>query len=190
MPLVPATVSFPEPGTYIRSWKDSEKRYVFMRLVSRQYPLIYPRRIASLASGAKSSSPLLLREVRPSAAKRHRYMAYIGVRPGAFYYFRYPSTDELGRWDEAITEIDRDSTGYITYEESPIDAPTFQIWLEPETILAVDALNVSSRTITPEIKIIAARYVVLEEKDLDSMTLDRLRNEDLSSIQVNFSGSN
>lgn len=188
MAYLPATVTFPEPGTYVRYWDQVEKRYKFLRLVERDFPYVYPRRLSTVAPGGKTSR-LQLREIRADKVKKHRYMAYVGVQPGAYYYIFNPYDVENLRWDEQIDDIDRDMTGWISYEESPYDAPTKFFWVQPQQFPAVEAINVHSASINPEIIVIAAKYQVLEESDLDPVTLEKLRTEVISSIQISFGGS-
>jgi len=187
VPLLPSTVAFPEPGQYVRYWNNTEHRYVYERLVERAFPLMYPRRLGSVAPGGKTAL-LQLREIDPSATLKHRYMAYIGVRPGALYYLNHPYDVEQLRWDVGIQEIDRDSTGWISYEESPYDAPTKYIWIRPAGFPGVTAINIESQVSTPEILIVAAKYLVLEEKDLEQEVLDRLRHDMLASLYISFGG--
>lgn len=187
MPLLPATVRFPEPGSYARFWDADLRRYLFLRLVDREYPLKYPRRLPSVATGAKTSLTIF-RETNPSAIKKHIYNAYIGVKPGALFTIYHPSDVKLLSWDESIVEISIDLTASISWEESPYEAPTKSIWMRHDKFPAFEALNVTERVIVPELIIVAAKYLIQEEEDLDRATVDNLRSGNVPSLHINFGG--
>ena len=55
MGLLPPTVTFPVPDTYVKYWDYSQRNWRYLHLVERDLPLVYDKRIASVAPGSKSS---------------------------------------------------------------------------------------------------------------------------------------
>ena len=181
------TPSFPEPGVYVRYWDQTAKEFKFIRLMERSGPLKYPRRLPQLTAGSKGDTTTF-DELNPSETKKHRYMAYVGVRPGFQYYLWHPYDVKLLKWDEDITDITEDDTANLTYEESPYEAPTKFIWIQRDRYPALQARNVSGKTGTPEVIFIAMLYIVLEDKDLDADTKAKLRAGQIPSIPISFGG--
>lgn len=185
--------SFPEPGSYLRYWDIGSHRTQFLELVDKRGPLTYNRRLGSLASGA-SSSLITLPDLEPDRRLSHRYMVYIGVKPGAFLRLWHPYDFEQYNWDKAPQDISRDVTRKITYRESPAEKPTISFWVEPGRYPGVIAVNVMERTIIPEVVFVAAKYRVKEENPpipenaIDQATLDQLRTGAIPSMPVYFGG--
>ena len=187
MAFLPSQLAFPEPGRYLRFFSAQNREIAYLRLMEREFPLLYPRRLGSVAPGGRTSL-MVLSELNPGEDKSHRFMAYGGVRPGAFYYLFHPYDSQRLQWDERVTQIDRESTGRITYEESPYDVPTVSIWIDHDRYPGIDAINTMNRSSIPEILIVAAKYRVLEQKDILPETLELLKKGIISSLPVSFGG--
>ncbi len=188
MPYLPSTVSFPEPGTFVRYWDKQAKQYKFQRLVDRRFPYVYPRRLQSVAPGS-TSNLLQLREIDPAENTDHRYMAYIGVKGGHKVQVFHPFDVRLLQWDESITEIDLDQTAFIDYQSSPYEAPSFFIWVEPQKFPAFKAINVTNKTGSAEIIIMAAVYSIQGEDKIQPEILDALKQDKILSLPINYGGT-
>ena len=178
---------FPEPGSYVRYFDQVAKEFKFLRLMERTGPLRYPRRLVSVAANSKGDEQVF-KELNPSETKKHRYMAYLGVKPGFQYYLRHPYDILVLKWDEDITEITEDDTRHITYEESPYEAPTKFIWIERDRYPSIQARNIQGVASHPEVIWIANVYVVVEDKDLDADVKSKLRAGTVPSIPISFGG--
>ena len=187
MPLLPPVLSFPEPGQYVRYWDTVKKQVMYERLVERQLPLVYPRRLGNVAPGS-TTSIFSFSELNPSKEKKHRYYAFIGVQPGALYRLYHPYSVRVLRWDENVTLITEALTGTLEYEDSPYDAPAVGIWIVRDQYPAVDALNTSWQTHNPSVKWVAARYLVKGNDELPSDVLQALDTGALPAIPVNAGG--
>ena len=187
MPLHSQCLYIPEPGTYIRYWHQPTRAFLYMRLVEVDYPLRYPRRLTSIGVGGKTN-PISFRDLNPSKEKKHRYLAYLGVRDGALYYVYHPSEIQKLKFDQKPLDIEDDQTGFITYKDSPYDAPRFHIWIEPDRYPAVQALNVTDKTMIPEILWTCAVYNVQEQSDLPSDVLSGLMAGQIPSMPISFGG--
>lgn len=187
MGLLPPQLSFPEPGTFLRYVSSVTRQVEYLRLMEREAPLVYPRRLSSTDPGG-DSSVLILDELDPSKAKQHRYMAYIGVAPGALYTIWHPYSSKRLEWDEAIDQIDKELAANLTWEESPIEAPTFAVWIEPSGYPAVQARNILSVTSHPGVRVQAAKYSVVEQSELPPDVVKALREGVIRSIPVSFGG--
>ena len=115
-------------------------------------------------------------------------MTYLGVKPGFNYYLWHPYDIKTLKWDESITEIDEDTVGNISYEESPYEAPTKILWIEHDRYPMVQAKNLTGKTANPEVIFIAMLYVVQEHEDIDSDTLAKLRAGAIESMPIWFGG--
>lgn len=189
MAFLPVAVAFPEPGQYCRYRDYSKKETRYLYLDERSFPLRFPRRIPSTAPGATSPTVLLM-ELDPDKTKKHRYMAYIGVRPGALYQLWHPADVQQFVWDNAqlTSGLERDPTVSFTYQESPYESPSLFIWIEPNRTPAIRGINTMQFTTALEIIIIAAKYVVREQDDLDPTIIARLREGSIPSIPISFGG--
>lgn len=187
MGLLPPQLSFPEPDTYLRFYSSTTRAVEYLRLMEREAPLIYPRRLSATDPGGDSST-LVLAELDPSEAKKHRYMAYIGVAWGALYSLFHPYSSKRLEWDESVVEIDKEQTAIITWEESPLEAPTVSVWVEPGGYPAVQARNLLDVSSHPAIQVMAAKYSVKEMKDLTTQEIQALRQGVIVSIPVSFGG--
>lgn len=188
MPLVPVSAGFPASGTYLRYMDSAVKQYRFMRLMERQLPLLYPRRLGSVASGS-TTSDVSLDELNPSKEKKHRYLVYMGVGPGARYYVWHPFDVKILKWDETpIEDVAPDLTAHLTYEESPLDAPTFPMWIEPDRYPLINAKNISDHTIVPEVFFLGCKYVVKLQEDLSQVELAELQQEKRPYLPISFGG--
>lgn len=188
MPLIPESVTFPEPGKYVKYWDFTAKSFKYLRLLQYEYPLRYPYRLGSVSVGGKTTT-VSFRDLNPSADKKHRYLAYLGVHPGALYYIWHPYNYLTRKWDENPTQfIADDLTGAITFEQSPKEAPTLGLWIEHDRYPAVQALNLMDRTSVPEVLWIAAKYAVDEHADIPAATRMALDAGAIPSIPISFGG--
>ncbi len=188
MPLVPESVVFPAPGTYVKYWDFTKKTFQYLRLLQYEFPLRYPRRLGSVAVGGKTDT-ISFRDLNPSDDKNHRYLAYLGVRPGALYYVWHPFNYLTRKWDENPTVfIQDDLTGALTAEQSPIEAPTLGLWIEHDRYPAVQALNIMDRATVPEVLWIAAKYHVQLHSEIPAHTLLHLQTEAIPSMPISFGG--
>lgn len=162
MAYLPPSVTFPIPGEFLRYYDMSAKRTKVLQLADVRAPLVYPIRLGSVAPGA-TTGLTLLQDLNPSRQLSHRYMAFIGVRPGAYYRLKHPADFEQYQFDSRPQFQTFDMTRRISYMESPYDRPTVSIWIEPDRTPAVEAINCLSRNSSPEIMVIVAKYRVLEE---------------------------
>ena len=69
-----------------------------------------------------------------------------------------------------------------------MDAPTFSIWIQPEQFPGVEAINLTRASITPEIKVVAAKYLVQEQGEFQPAVLEALMLERIASRPVVFGG--
>ena len=185
MPIIP---KFPEPGTYCRFYDLTEKVYKYLRLLEVEAPLKYPYRFASLSAGSKRSEAFVFDELNPSDAKKHRFCAYIGVKPGVKLFIWHPYDQKVLKWDEDIEDVSDDDVANIEYEESPYDAPQKSIWIEHDRYPGVLPKNVSNKAMCPEIIFIAAKYLVKEHRELSVETIGKLEEGVIPSIPITFGG--
>jgi hypothetical protein len=187
MGLLPPQLSFPEPGTYLRYYSATTREMEFLRLMEREAPLIYPRRLSATDPGGDTAT-LILDEVNPSRSKKHRYMAYIGVAPGALYTIYHPYSSKRLEWDISVVEIDKEQTAALRWEESPYEAATFFVWIEPDGHPAVQARNLLDVSSHPAVLVTAAKYAVKEMSDLSPEEKKALLQGVISCIPVSFGG--
>lgn len=197
--------SFAEPSSYIRyvgpviahaSQRSpeggSETKLRFIRLNAREAPLKYPFRFASVAPGARSAAQNFGDlELLPS----HIAQVFVGVSIGGRARIFHPFDERVLRWDQAtMDDITEDDTGNLEYEDSPIDEPSFEMWLAPTEnfVPGIDVVNVLStprRTMDIQVLFVAAKYTyefVTQERDPE--THDKLRKFQIPSRQVTFGG--
>ncbi len=178
---------FPEPGSYVKYYDTKVKAYKFLRLMWKRAPYVYPRRLPSISATTKGD-PVTFKEINPSHDKRHRYLVYLGVKPGFLYYLWHPYDVLNLKWDEQLTEIDEDLASVIDYESSPYEYPTKSIALEHDRYPSIKAKNISGETKTPEIIWMGALYVVKEHSELSVDEISRLDNGILRSYPWDFGG--
>lgn len=187
---LPSTVQFPEPGTYVRWFDLTERQFKYGRLLERAFPLVYPRRLGSLAAGAQYTNDSIFKDLNPSSAKKHRYLAYLGVSDGARFYVLHPFDVATLRWDkDPPDDIDALDVGWISAQGSPLYAPTFSIWIEPDRYPAINALNMTSTTMSPSVIWWAARYLFQEEEELQPTVLQQLLAGQLPWVPISFGGA-
>lgn len=179
---------FPEPGSYVKYFDIDAKEYKFLRLMWSWKPFVYPFRLPEVSAGSKGDAKNF-DELNPSDKKRHRYLAYLGVKPGFLYYLWHPYDVKSLKWDEDITDIDEDLVARISYEESPYEYPTKHIAIEHDRYPALEAKNISGETKTPEVIWIASLYVVKEQNELSADELAKLQSGQLRSYPWEFGGS-
>ena len=179
---------FPEPGSYIRYYDAVARQVRYRRLLWRRDPLKYPRRILALSSGSKRSSGLVLDELNPSETKEHLYLAYIGVKPGFLFYIYHPYDIKVLKWDEDVTDIDEDRVANISYAQSPYEYPTYHIGIDRDRYPAIQPYNVTNRTMTPEIMVLAALYKFVPHAKLSDDERNRLESGALRSHPWDFGG--
>ncbi len=178
---------FPNPGAYIRYFDFAARQYRYRKLLWRRDPLKYPKRLPSLAAGAKGDT-VTFDEIEPSKDKKHIYLAYLGVSPGFMFYLWHPYDIKTLKWDEEINNINEDLCANIQYEQSPIEFPTKAIGIETARYPAVSAYNVSGETKTPEIIWIASLYIVKEHTDLTQEEISKLESGVIPSFPWDFGG--
>jgi len=184
---MPFTPWFPEPGSYIKYFDSRVKEYRFRRLMWRRDPMRYPQRFSSVASGSRATS-ITFDEMNPSETRKHIYLAYLGVKPGFLYYLWHPYDIKNLKWDEDIKRITEDLVACIDYESSPYEYPTKMIGIEHDRYPAVEPLNISGETKTPEVIWIASLYVVKEQSELSQDELTKLQSGALRSHPMDFGG--
>lgn len=79
--------------------------------------------------------------------------------------------------------------GKLTSEESPIDAPAYAVWIAPDLYPAVNALNVSDRTINPLVLWVAAKYAIREQAVFSAQDKVDLAGGKYETLPVNFGTS-
>lgn len=187
MTMSPPTVFFPEPNTYVRFWDPDKKATQYEELLNRNYPYNYPRRLQSVSPGGKTAL-LQFKELNPAAGKNHRYLAYLGLQPGALYYLYHPYNYKTLKWDESITVIEDDLTGTILPQQSPYNSPRKAIWITPDRWPAVEAMNVTDRNSVPAVIFVAARYLVRPHSEIPTVTLRQLELGSIHSYPVDAGG--
>lgn len=188
MPYMPW---FPDPGTFIRYLDTSGGPAVvkYRKLVWRRDPFKYPRRFAAVAPGA-SGTAITFDELNPSDAKKHIYLAYLGVSPGFLFCLWHPYDVKNLKWDEDITDINEDLTAHITHEESPYEYPTKAIGIDHDRYPAVQPnQNISGLAKTPAVIWIASLYNVKEHKELTDEELSKLESGAIRSYPWDFGGT-
>ena len=176
---------FPQPGTYCRYYDLTAKLYRYLRLMEMDAPLKYPYRFPSLSPGSKLSDTVNFDELNPSDSKKHRYCAFLGVKPGIKLYIWHPYDMKVMQFDEHIEDISEDNVANIEYDESPYDAPQKCLWIEHDRYPGVLPKNVSTKTLCPEIIFLVANYVV---KDITADEIGKLERGELPLLPISFGG--
>jgi len=176
---------FPDPGSYVKYYDVVAKGYKYLRLMWSRKPYIYPYRLPRLDATIKGNT-VVFDEINPSSDKKHRYLVYLGVKPGFLFYLWHPYDIKSLKWDEKIEDVEEDLVARISYEESPYEFPTKHIALEHDRYPALQAKNISGETKTPEIIWVGALYVVKEHSDLTPDEISRLENGTLRSYPWDF----
>lgn len=184
MPYLPW---FPEPGSYVRYFDVETKTYKYLRLMWRRLPYIYPFRMDQLAAHTKGDIETF-DEINPSATKKHRYLVYLGVKPGFLYYLWHPYDVKSLKWDEKVDDIAEDHVARVSYEESPYEYPTKHIALEHDRYPGLEAKNICGETKTPAVIWVGALYLVREHKDLSRDEIAKLEADVLKSYPWDFGG--
>lgn len=188
MPSFPINkVNFPEPGEFVRFWDNTDKRYIFRKLIERNMPLVYPRRLGSVAPGV-TTNIRIFPDLEPSKTKQHIYKAYLGVKPGFMYYLNHPFSWQLLDFDVAVADIATGFARALTYEEAPYDAPAVELWTDRDKYPAITATNITNKTIVAEVVFILAKYSYLKEDEFPADILDALKNSRYPSTYINFGG--
>ena len=194
MALLPPGEAFPKPGSYLRYWDGTSRRVKYLYVRDMRGPLVYPRRLGSVAAGG-ASSKVRFQDLNMSQALNHRAKVYVGFRPGALYRVSQPVATEQLDWDENPVDIDKDLTRVLTYHLSPYDAPTFSVWIAPQNFIGIEGLNITDQALVPEVMIVAAKYWVLDEDreavelKIPEEVLGQLRKGLLPSIPISFGGT-
>lgn len=186
MPLPPARELIPEAGTYLRYWNQRDKQWSFLQLVDQEGPIVYPRRMSSLAVAARSTSVVTFRDLNPSADKAHRYLLFLGVSPGFLYRVFQPFDTQRLMTDVRPQDVNIDVTGNLTYQESPYDAPRYSMWVEPDRFPAIDALNIQDVSGVPAWIAMTYKFKVLVQGELSSELIGQLQSGQIASKPVNF----
>lgn len=197
---------FSEPGTYKRylganilNDQDPTVKIRYILLQERVYPLKYPFQFTStqaapIAAGAKTD-PFTFRDLDPKPG--HVYETFLGLTPGARYQLSHPFDIRQLKWDEKIQDITEDYTANLEYDESPIDAPTFRIWIPQgkryPSIVAqniTDSLYQGGSSISPEVLWIAAKWRVVEanERNTPPALWAQLQTDTRMSEPITFGG--
>ena len=189
---------FEEPGYYIRYYgaridkpaEEPEKKFRYIHLLEREGPLKYPYTFASVAVGSKTDA-FTFKELDPST--EHIYQAYLGVVPGVQVYVWHRYDEKILKWDEKIEDINEDDVANITQDESPYDAPSFEIWIAPgKRYPALVCKNVTDRlyqggaSIKPKIIWIVSKFTF--EHVIDPELLDKLVKQKIPSEPITFGG--
>jgi len=204
---MPRTPKFAPPSSYIRyvgpvlghaaqrsSGEGSEEQLRFIRLNAREgvlkYPYRFPFQAPATQSAAQSFSDL---EMSP----KHIAQVYFGISVGARARFYHPLDERLLKWDQpTLTLIQERDTGNIEYEDSPIEAPSFNFWLAPTEnfVPAFDVENILSdirplRTIDVQVLFLAMKYTYeFVTRKSDAETFEKLLRHQIPSRFVSFGG--
>ncbi len=201
MPRLPP---FAEPSTYLRAIAPKEGQFnateivgskvVFIRLGPREGPLKYQWDFGALAAGVRSS----LKAFGDFQLKdNHIAQVYMGITPGARARFYPPLDLRLLEWDDPSLDIQKDDTGNIEYEDSPVDDPRFNFWLAPglSFVPAADVQNtlsdvVPARSINIQLYFLAALYQFeFVDKEKEPEIWDKLSKFQIPSKFVTFGGA-
>ena len=186
---LPSSVQFPEPRTYVRWFDLTLREFQYGRLLERAFPLVYPFRLDELAPGQKLINNATFKDLNPSAAKKHRYLAYLGLSDGFRFYVWHPFDVKTLKWDEdPPDDVPADDTAWISAQQSPMYAPTFSIWIEPDRYPALNALNMTDKTATPSVKWWAARYLFQTQEELTPTQMQQLLSGQQAWVPISFGG--
>lgn len=187
MPILPPAITWPAPGSFVSYWSTELRRPVYMELIDRRVPLVYPRRLASVAPGNKTDL-FVLDELDPAVSKRHIYALLIGCYPESLVHLWHPYDVKHGAWDQRITSINENLVATISYAESPHDAPTKSIWVLPDRYPGIEVRNVGRQTAMQRVFIIGAEYSVVFDDELSSDTKNGLQSGAIPSLPVDVGG--
>ena len=177
----------PQPDSYLRKWSPTRRQTEFLRLTARRGPLVYPRRYPSVAPGALGAE-IVYDELDPSVAKNHIYCAYLGLCKGFLFELWHPYDVKQLSWDEDISDIDEDLTAVLCYEDSPLETPTYPVWIQHNRYPMLRPRNISGETKNPELLWIAYVYGVIPQERLTERELSSLRNGTLRSHWIDCGG--
>lgn len=187
MGLLPPTASFPESDSYVKYWDYSLRSWRYLHLVERDLPLVYDKRIASVAPGSKSSLAIL-DELDPSEDKHHVYKFYLGVYPETWVHLFHPFDVKMLMFDERISNINENTVAVIRNEESPSDAPTKSFWVIHERYPGVEVRNVGRRTFTVGVRLLGAKYRVEYDEEISADTKNKLTSGEVPSLPIGVGG--
>lgn len=203
MPILPR---FSEPNTYVRYFgpnvldvNDSTEKIRFLLLRERALPLKYPFRFGT-AQGAPigvgaSTAQFSFKDLDPRPG--NVYEAYLGVCPGVRLQIFDPADTRQLKWDEKITEIVEDYTAVVEYDDSPLEAPEFKLWIPqgkrfPGLVAQnkTDSLYQGGSSIFPEIIWIAAKWKTenADERNTTPAAWQQLNSDPRLSQPVRFGG--
>lgn len=187
MGLLPPTVTFPQPDTYVKYWDYAMRSWRYMHLVERDLPLIYDKRIERVAPGSKSALSIF-DELDPSADKHHVYKFYLGVYPDEWVYLWHPYDNKQLTLDERISQINDNTVAVVRYEESPADAPTKGIWIIHDRYPGIEVRNVGRATFVVAVKWLGAKYRVEFDDEISADTKNKLGSGEIPSSPIGIGG--
>jgi len=134
---------FREPGSYIRYYgasvfdpvADPQLKTRFIRLNDREGPLRYPFKISTSSVAQDTlAGEATFSDLEP--ARNHVFQVFLGVHPGAYFIVSNPQDARILKWDIVVApvaplQVSEAVTGVITYKESPVEAPQFELWIAP-----------------------------------------------------------
>lgn len=188
MGLLPSTITFPETGTYVRWFDHASKGFKFARLMEKASPLVYPRRLEEVQPGAKLTNMVSFKDLNPSSERNHRYLLYLGLGSSFYWYIWHPFDVRTLKWDvDPPDDLDSsDLVGWVSAEQSPIDAPTVAIWVEPDRYPALNALNVGPDAAVAEVMWYGAKYLFNEA--LTAEEINGLESGRITFLPISFGG--
>lgn len=187
MPMLPPSVSFPEPDTYTKYWDVDLRGWRYLHLVERDAPLYYPRRISSVAPGSKTGL-ITFDELDPSETKHHVYNLYLGVYPNTLVHLWHPYNVKQLTFDERISQIDENLAATLDYKSSPHDAPRKSVWVTFERYPGVEVRNIGPLTAVMRVLWVGAKYRVLYDEEISSDEKNRLADGTIPSLPITVGG--
>lgn len=200
---------FREPGSYIRYYglnifnpvDDPQLKIRFIRLLDREGPLRYPFKLSTTVVAQDTLvGEVTFSDLEP--ARGHLYQAFLGVHPGAYFIVSMPQDARILKWDIVVApvaplQVSESVTGVVTYKESPVESPQFELWIPPgKQYPKLDALIRAHELVGVPKSIRAAgiwyamryRYTLIEPK-AESEIYDMLSKHKIPSHPMTFGGT-
>lgn len=136
----------------------------FLRLLEREAPVKLDFTFSDVSPGSETP-PTTFTDLEMDP--QHVLQVFIGVTRGGAIRVQHPNDTEVLDWDQqTLDQVDENDTRTLEYEDSPIDRPSFELWVAPTTenlTPALTAENILStvrplRTIDVRVLMIGAKY--------------------------------
>ncbi len=183
------TPKFTPVDTYLQYFDFQDRAHKFIYLLERRAPIYFPYRFDAIDPGSESGNVVSFDDLRPDDSEDHIYQAFLGLYPDTDYKLWHPFNVRQNQLDERIDQLaNEDLAQILKYDDSPHDAPVVSVWVDERRYPGLQPRNVGSKTFTPQIDFVVAKYRIINDAQMEPTTRTKLESGEIHAIPIDFGG--